>query len=176
MPSLVPESNEIAVHKAEIEAQVDAKVGAVMHWEHELKRIDPSLSLVVAKPGSEDMGLLPGRWHVVKTIPGAPDEYWPLVGPNDEYREPGGWILDEFTANDLWDSRVHRDKKETKRRLREARTRAKELAREQRADEMMLSYDASQRMRSEAGFEKRTDLKGHASRSSKARKYAPKEP
>lgn len=152
MPILIPESAEVATWKAEQAEQVESKVAEVEHWEQELKRIDPSLSLVVAKPGSEDVQLMPGRWHVCKEIPDGPDEYWPLVGPNDEYREPGGWMLDEFTANDLWDPRVHRDKKEAKRKLREARVRAKELLREQRADEMIFAHRAAKRVRDDRGL------------------------
>jgi len=159
MALILPESAEVAAWKAEQAEQVESKVREVEHWEAELKRIDPSLSLVVAKPGSEDVQLMPARWHVRKEVPAGPDEYWPLVGPNDEYREPGSWMLEEFKAADLYDPRVHRDKKEAKRKLREARVRAKELEREQRADEMLLGYTAAKRLRSEEGLSKRTDLK-----------------
>lgn len=159
MALILPESNEVLAWKAEQAQQVESKVAQVERLEAELKSIDPSLNLVVAKPGSEDMGLLPGRWHVQKIIPEAPDEFWPLVGPNDEYREPGAWVLDEFNANDLWDPRVHRTKKEAKGKLAAARQRAKRLASEQRADEARLAFDASQRLRSEAGLRERTDLK-----------------
>lgn len=169
MPLILPESAEVAAWKAEQALQVESKVREMEHWDQELKRIDPGLSLVVAKPGSEDEGLMPGRWHVCKHVPNGPDEFWPLVGPNDEYREPGGWILDEFNANDLWDPRVHRSKREAKQKLSEARARVKRLYNEQKADEMKLAYEASQRLRSEAGLKERTDLKGHASRSSKSR-------
>jgi hypothetical protein len=159
MPLILPESAEVAAWKAEQAEQVEAKVREVEHWDQELKRIDPSLSLVVAKPGSEDVGLMPGRWHVVKAIPNAPDEYWPLVGPNDEYREPGAWVLEEFKAADLWDGRVARDKKELKRKLREAKVRAKELLREQRTEEVEYQARAARRVRGESGLSKRTDLK-----------------
>jgi hypothetical protein len=159
MPLILPESAEVAAWKAEQAEQVESKVREMEHWDRELKRIDPSLSLIVAKPGSEDVGLLPGRWHVQKHIPNAPDEFWPLVGPNDEYREPGAWVLDEFKASDLWDGRVARDKKELKRKLREAKVRAKELLREQRTEEVEFQARAARRVRGNEGLTKRTDLK-----------------
>lgn len=159
MSLILPESVEVAAWKAEQADQVESKVREMEHWDTELKRIDPSLSLIVAKPGSEDVGLLPGRWHVQKHIPNAPDEYWPLVGPHDEYREPGAWVLDEFKAADLWDGRVARDKKELKRKLREAKVRAKELLAEQRQAEIDFQARAARRVRGDSGLSKRTDLK-----------------
>lgn len=159
MALILPESAEVAAWKSEQAQQVEFKVREMEHWDTELKRIDPSLSLIVAKPGSEDVGLLPGRWHVQKEIPGAPDEFWPLVGPNDEYREPGAWVLDEFEAADLWDGRVARDKKELKRKLREAKVRAKRLEAEQRAEEIDFQARAARRVRGPEGLRKRTDLK-----------------
>lgn len=159
MPLILPESAEVAAWKAEQALQVESKVREMEHWDEELKRIDPSLSLIVAKPGSEDVGLLPGRWHVVKEIPGAPDEYWPLVGPNDSYREPGAWVLDEFNANDLWNPAVHRNKKEARQKIVEARARAKRLLAEQRVDELDFQARAARRVKGEGGLTKRTDLK-----------------
>lgn len=159
MPLILPERAEVATWKAEQAQQVKTRVREVEHWETELKRIDPSLSLVVAKPGSEDEGLLPGRWHVRKEIPNAPDEYWPLVGPNDEYREPGAWILEEFKAADLWDGRVARDKRELKRKLREARVRAKRLEAEQRADEIAYNAAVARRVRDERGLKHSSQAK-----------------
>lgn len=160
MPLILPESAEVAAWKAEQAEQVESKVREVERLERELKSIDPSLSLIVAKPGSEDVGLIPGRWHVQKSIPNAPDEFWPLVGPNDEYREPGAWVLEEFQANDLWDPRVHRTKQEARRKLREARVRAKRLEAEQRIDEVEYNAQAARRVKGEEGLRKRTDLKG----------------
>jgi len=159
MPLILPESAEVASWKAEQAHQVEMAEKAFIGLEKQLKAIDPSLSLIVAKPGSEDVGLLPGRWHVRKEIPGAADEYWPLVGPNDEYRAPGAWVLEEFQANDLWNPRVHRDRKEAKRKLREARDRAKQLEAEQRVDEVEFNARAARRVRGESGLTKRTDLK-----------------
>jgi hypothetical protein len=159
MPLILPESAEVAAWKAEQADQVESKVREMEHWDTELKRIDPTLSLIVAKPGSEDVGLLPGRWHVQKHIPNAPDEYWPLVGPHDEYREPGAWVLDEFNANDLWNPAVHRNKKEARQKIVEARARAKRLLAEQRIDEVEHNATAARRVRGDSGLSKRTDLK-----------------
>lgn len=175
MSLILPESAEVASWKAEQANQVHAAEKRLLGLEKELKAIDPSLSLVFAPPGADDVGLLPARWHVKKVIPNAPDEFWPLVGPNDEYREPGAWVLDEFQANDLWDRRVHRDRKEAKRKLREARERAKRNEVEARAEEIDFQARAARRVRGESGLTKRTDLK--ASKTTlEARKRASEKP
>jgi hypothetical protein len=162
VPLILPESAEVAAWKAEQAQQVESKVRQVERLEGELKSIDPSLSLVVAKPGSQDVGLIPGRWHVKKEIPNKPDEYWPLVGENDSYREPGAWVLDAFNAGDLWDPRVHRDKREAKRKLREARVRAKRLEAEQRADEIAYNAAVARRVRDERGLKTTSQPKREA--------------
>lgn len=160
MPLILPgESAEVAAHKAEQGRQIRAAEKRLLGFERELKAIDPSLSLAFAPPGADDVGLLPGRWHVRKEVPNAPDEFWPLVGPDDSYREPGAWVLDEFQANDLWDRRVHRDKKEAKRKLREARVRAKRLEAEQRADEIAYNATVARRVRDERGLTKSSQAK-----------------
>lgn len=176
MPLILPgESAEVAAHKAEQGRQIRAAEKRLFGLEKELKAIDPSLSLIFAPPGARDVGLLPGRWHIRKDIPNAPDEFWPLVGPNDSYREPGAWVLDEFNANDLWDRRVHRDKKEARRKLREARLRAQKNEAEARAEEIDFQARAARRVRGLSGLSKRTDLK--ASKATlEARRAATKKP
>lgn len=138
---------------------VDEVLADAQKWNEELKRIDYDLSLVLV--GDDEharrYGLVPGCWHLKKRIPGGTDEYMPLVGPNGEYREPGGWIFEALNASDMWNPRVHRSRQEAKRKLREARRRAKELEREQRQDEMKLAARAAKRMRGDSGLHKRTD-------------------
>jgi hypothetical protein len=163
MPLLLPQDPAaLALAEAENAAKnmaVDDAIAGAEKWTEELKRIDPHLTIVWIGENSEvgDLDLVPGRWHIKKKVPGGDDEYFPLVGEQGEYREPGGWMLDMLNANDMWNPRAHRDRKEAKRKLREAKVRARALEKEQRQDEMLLAARAAKRMRGDSGLHKRTD-------------------
>ena len=77
---------------------------------------------------------------------------------------------------DMWNDRRRHEREEIKRRIQVSKERAYETEREARLDEAELAVRAAKRLRGPDGFEKRTDLKGHASRSSGARRYAPEKP
>lgn len=176
MSLFVPESVEAQQINAEIEQQIDAQIEEATHWNRELQRIDPGLSLIWSPPQVEDTELKPGRFMIRKKVPGSVDAFIPLEGPEGQYREPGVWMLEMLAANDMWNDRRRHERDEIKRKLGEAKARAYATEKEQRLDESELAVRAAKRLRGPEGFTKRTDLKGHASRSSKARKYAPKEP
>jgi hypothetical protein len=158
MPLILPESVAYAEINAAMESQASEQEGLARRWTQELKRIDPTLS-VEWVPEQADEFDYPARWHVRKRIPGSVDEWFPLVGPQGQYREPGAWILDEFQANDLWNPRVHRSKQEAKEKLRETKARAKKLASEQRVDEMALAHRAAMRVKGDGGMTRRMDRK-----------------
>jgi|SRR6476620_217221 len=159
MPGLlVPEAVLAEEINREIAEQVDDQMAEAVRWADELKRIDPHLDLVWVG-NSDDPELTPNRWHLRKRVHGSVDAYIPLVGKGGAFRPPGAWILEYLTANDLWNPNVHRDKEEAKRKLREARGRADQLRAEQRQDEMAVAIRAAQRVRSDAGMTRRTDLK-----------------
>lgn len=161
---LIP--NHIAHERvnAAMAGQADAHMAEARHWTHELKRIDPTLSVAWVDVRATEFDH-PGRWHVRKEIPGNYDEWWPLlrgaVGgtPPDGYIAPGAWILEQFQASDMWNPRVHRNKREAKDKLREAKRRARALEAEQRQDHMAEAHRAAKRLRGDAGFKTRTDKK-----------------
>jgi hypothetical protein len=154
MPLVIPDWIAARELDREKERQVDAQMEAARLWNEELRRIDSHLSLVWVNESATEPDLHPGRWHIKRQNPETLDSYWPLVGDRGEYREPGEWMLRELQAQDLWNPRVHRDKEEARRRLREARRRAKAREAEQRRDEMALSVRAAKRLRGESQFEK----------------------
>lgn len=160
MPIAVPEWVLTREFDAEREQVVDSQFALADFWTEELKRIDPHLSVVWTKPSAAAAGLEPERWHIRRENPETLDSYFPLVGDNGEYREPGQWMLHELEAGDLWNPRVHRDREDARRRLREVKRRAKARETEQRRDEMALAARAARRMKGESGFTKRNDLKG----------------
>lgn len=144
---------------------VDAVLKNAEHWTRELRYIDPYLSLArIGDNADPRTGFLPGCWYIRKRIPEGSDEWMPLIGgegePDEgEYREPGPWILDLLNENDMWNPRAHRNRAEAKQKLRDAKTRARALEREQRHDEGLLGLRAVKRLRSEKGLTQRTDLK-----------------
>lgn len=169
MNLLVPESVEAERINAEIESQVDAQIEAAQHWNRELKRIDPGLSLVLGKENADDMELRAGYWAIRKVVPGSVDAYIVLQGPDGQYREPGSWMLEMLQGADMWNDRRRHEREEIKRRIQISKERAYETEKEARLDEAELAVRAAKRLRGPEGFEKRTDLKGHASRSAKRR-------
>lgn len=143
------------------QANAASRSDALMRkWTEELRRIDPYLTVVyVAKCDHPD--LVPYCYHVRREIPDGADEYWPLIDEDTgERREPGGWLLEALKANDMYNPRVHRDKKEAGEKRRAAKVRARKLESEQRVDEMALAASAAQRLRGPSGFTKRTDKIG----------------
>lgn len=142
----------------ENEDALDRQVGVARYIDQALKAHDPNLGLVFVKPNVEEWelptGAIAGRWHVEVKAPGLPNIYYPIVGPEGEFREPTHTVLDEMQQRDL-----HRE--EAMRSLigRQARAEAKarrqrELADEQRRDELALDLRAGKRVAGEGGLTK----------------------
>jgi hypothetical protein len=144
--------------RAEAEAQIEAKRAAVIdYWNPLLKQIDPTLDLVQIKPNADDPNVIPGYWHLRRnTVEGFP-WFFPITGPDGEFREPDHAFLEELKANDLWNPAVHRNKQEARIRREQARTRHKELRSEQQLDEVKSLFKAAKRVKGEGGFKRRTD-------------------
>lgn len=103
----------------------------VQHWTHELKTIKENLELVWAPEGVTHPALVPGRFHIIEHNPlPAPPNVIPLVGENNEYREPGSWMFDMLQRNDMWSTRNQKLREENDAKLRVARARAAEREKE----------------------------------------------
>jgi hypothetical protein len=145
---------------AAMERQSVTDIAEALRWTEELRHIDPSLEVIWVPEQATEYDH-PARWHIRKKIPGDVDEWWPLLGPGGCYRAPGMWLLegpDSLSANDMWNPRVHRTKREARAKFREAKKRAQEREAEQRQDEMAVAYRAAKRIKGDAGLTKRTDL------------------
>lgn len=142
---------------ARMEEQSVRDIAEAARLTEELRRIDPGLSLHWVPEDATEFDD-PGRWHVKKEVPGDFDEWWPLLGEDGAYKEPGAWIFDALSANDMWNPRVHRSKQEAREKHRQAKQRAKAREAEQRQDEMALANRAAKRIRGDGGMTKRTDL------------------
>lgn len=159
---------EAQATNAAMERQSIVDIAEAARWTEELRRIDPSLTLVWV-PETATQFDDPGRWHIRKKLAGDYDEYWPLLTDAEDvargaaqregmYKAPGSWVLDALNANDMWNPAVHRSKQEAWRRHREAKERAKVREAEQRQDEMALANRAARRIKGDGGMTKRTDL------------------
>lgn len=155
MPLAIP--SDVLAANAQMEREAVRDIAEAARWTDELKRIDPSLSVVWVPEEAVNFDH-PARWHVRKQIPGTYDEWWPLLTESGGYKAPGGWLLDTLTANDMWNPRVHRSKQEAREKHRRAKVRAREREAEQRQDEMALANRAARRVRGDGGMTKRTDL------------------
>lgn len=155
MPLAIP--SEILEANAQMEREAVKDIAEAARWTDELRRIDPSLSVVWVPEEAINFDH-PARWHLRKQIPGDFDEWWPLETPEGGYRAPGAWLLDALSAADMWNPRVHRSKQEARQKHREAKRRAKARETEQRRDEMALANRAARRIKGDAGLTKRMDL------------------
>lgn len=159
MPLILSESAYVEQVNAELEAKVDECLDKAESWNRELKRIDPSLSLVLGKENVEDSELKASYWHIRQRVPGFADGYICLQGPQGQYREPGAWMLDMLLYGDLWNDRVKRDRERIRRHLAEAKERARQTEKEQRWDEASLAMRAAKRLRGPEGFSKTSEPK-----------------
>ncbi|HEX7246417.1 MAG TPA: hypothetical protein VF245_12730 [Solirubrobacterales bacterium] len=162
MPVAIP--RDILEANQQLERQSIKDIAEAARWTEELRRIDPTLSVVWVPENATNFDH-PARWHLRKQIPGTYDEWWPLLhgavsrDPSDTgYIAPGSWLLDNLTAGDMWNPRVHRSRKEAREKHREAKRRARAREAEQRQDEMALAHRAANRIRGDGGLTKRTDL------------------
>lgn len=138
-------------------------------WTEQLKHIDPTLRVVRGKEGAWDPDIEPGRWYLEKEIPGSVNEFLELPRP------PGGWLYDWLAANDLWNPRVHRSKKEAREKVHAAKARARKLEAEQRQDAMREAVRATGRIRDDRGMGSRSDLKLPAGMAKERREKLAKE-
>lgn len=162
MPGLlVPRRFAAAELNAMFDHQADEHVAEGEHWNRELRRIDEGLSLVWIPPDADMPGVVPGRFHIRKRVPGGLDGYVSLTGPGGSYRAPGVWMLGYLREADMWDERVRGNKARRDREIEEAKRRERVREEEQRQDEMRLATRVARRIRGDSGFTKRTDLKDH---------------
>lgn len=117
-------------HTAQVMAMVDRFRGILSYWTRELKQKDPDLEMIFAPPTATAAGLIPGRYHVMKHIPGAPPALLPITGPDGEFVEPTSQIMEKLAENDLQNIQAV----DARRRAMEAEERARERDRERDAE------------------------------------------
>ena len=91
-------------HQIEFERQLEKlneRHGWLKHFDAELRRIDPYLSLVKASENADRPGLIPGMWHVKRDNPTAMPTFIPLRTPDGKYAEPSMYHLEMVKKLDM---------------------------------------------------------------------------
>jgi hypothetical protein len=71
------------------------------HFDAELQRLDPYLSLVKASESADQAGLTPGFWHVQRKNPETMPTYIPLTDDKGGFAEPQSHHLEMLRRADL---------------------------------------------------------------------------
>lgn len=122
-------------HEAETLQVLETKT-TLDHWDRELRKIDPHLTLVRARERATVAGLKPGYWHIMRTVPGSPPHLIPLEDELGSPRDPGGWMFDKLNEDDLWNDRTQRERRKLQEAAARARDRHKALEVEERKQEV----------------------------------------
>lgn len=143
--------------------------------EKELKSMDERLEVVFVDPESakldpseRGMGVVPGRWHVVRRNPDTVDSWFPIMGPASEYRDPELKVAEDMKKADLWRPGALKELRDHQAKQIAEKEKKKELEKEQRRDEMAVAARAAKRMNGDAGMYR--DHSRHGELSSYAKK------
>lgn len=162
---IVPISREermraINARRAKMES-VDNSKGAPL--ERELRAIDDRLRVVFIEPRAGELhprergpGLIPGRWHI-KLLTHPQNAYFPICGPDWQYREPELAVVEEMKARDLWRRGALEEIRLGEEAEERRRNRQALLEKEQREDEVALAYRAAKRVAGDRGEHHRHD-------------------
>lgn len=114
-----------------------------------LFRVDPYLSMVFCNdPAPIEVahcGARPGRYNIVRQVPGAPLSFIPIVGPSGEYVEPTSRVFELLRQMDWWNEDVKRDRNAREDRLEDARRKTQDAERERLNTEVYERYVAGTR-------------------------------
>jgi hypothetical protein len=122
----------------------------VQDFNRDLERVWPGMRLVwCPDPAPVDavaMGARPGRWGILRpSQTGGPGSVKPLLGENDEFVEPGGWVFDMLREQDWWNPEVRRERERVQREAKLAAERRKQVEREEADQEVLERYLAGTR-------------------------------
>jgi hypothetical protein len=128
---------------------------------YELQQMDPYLECVWVSdrfPTQLIPGMVPGRWHVRRSQPGVVDSYFPIVGPDNEYRDLGMDLIENMKAADLWKPGAIEELASRRQRRQKRIARERALDREQTYDHLKEDMRAVGRLRGDGGMKKRRQV------------------
>ena len=116
-------------------------------WNPKLKELDPLLRLGRARPMAYEPGwpVTPGFYHWVRDNETAPPTVTPITGPDESFREPDSGVLEDLRRSDLRNPKVFAMLLEARAAGERERERAKEVARQERQQEMLERWAAASR-------------------------------
>lgn len=124
-------------------------VGGVLdHWNRELKQIDPNLRLMQAHDRAECAGVIAGYYHLVRLRDPGRDEMLmvvPLRGPNNEFVELTGDMLEALRLCDLQNDQALEAKRNALAREEASAARATANEEEERLEEGIERFKAASR-------------------------------
>lgn len=134
--------------------------------ERELRSLDDRCRVVkisaragALPPKARAAGVIPGRWHM-KLLTHPVNAYFPITGPNWEYRDPDLHFAEEMKERDLQRSGALKEIEDVEDQRERDALRAELLEGEQREDETAMNWRAAKRVRGDGGEHRRTD-RGH---------------
>lgn len=144
---IVPEWVQRNERRRQVAGDPSSGFAQTRYWNPLLREIDARLSLVwVGRVDGEEIGVVPYRWHLVRSSEGAPDTFWAIttegLGQAGGFREMASDVLDTLRAGDLWSDSVLYDRRAATRRLEASKERAKETRKEARVQDLALNVKA----------------------------------
>lgn len=124
----------------------------------EVDFVDPAAASL--PPSERGLGVIPGRWHVIRRNPKGVDAWFPICGPAKEYRDPELAVVDEMKKADLWRPGALAELRKNQEQQLAAKDRKTALEDEQRRDEARLAFRSAKRMNGDGGLYRRFDKKG----------------
>lgn len=131
-------------YTADMERMLDRTRSILREFTADLKRMDPDLELIFVEPDASAPGLVPGRYHVLKTDRfNGPPTLIPITGPNGEFAEPDSGLFDYLRRCDLWNNRARADRERADEEAVRAGERAREREQEERHEELVERWRAA---------------------------------
>jgi hypothetical protein len=134
----------VSEHKAELQKMLEqAPTPVTEEWNRILYQIDPQLRMVRAQESACAPGIVPGYYHVLRKNDIGPPTPIPLAGHDNEFLEPGSWVLEMLQRSDMWSNSAQRERDRVAQELERQRRRAQENEKEERRDEISERWKAA---------------------------------
>ena len=127
--------SEILREQDQLSHELYAIADKLDHFNRELYKIDPWLTVVIAKPNTTVLGLKPNYYHLIRQRPGHPAWIKPVEGPNGEWRDLDSSLFDLVAEADLWNDRTQREMRQKQNRAEAARQRQRDREAQDRVTE-----------------------------------------
>jgi hypothetical protein len=108
----------------------------------DLKKVDHRLELVWFDEDAVAPGVIPARYHLLRTEAGVPTNVIPLCDEHGGFIEPNSGLFEWLQKSDMWNASARRDQERARDEARKVMERRKEREREDRVEELKDRYNA----------------------------------